>query len=619
MGSLTRKSPEPRSFTQSTARGSCSAERSAEDWARFAASPPSTVWDWGRRSFENRGKRRGWTSMTEQLRVMTSSESVISEPWKAAGRKRLGALPSGFASRGLAESLGVLLAVALALLAVAHLDATDRSWMLYYDADSVLPALVRGSVLAGQPQDWSLSAVLFIPEMGLYFALAGLGLGIKGTFALNAVVNLVLLYASLRLLSGLVLRGMSRSARIGGALGAFATVVFLTLLEDSPRGDTFEVASLLATTTYYGMTVLASVAATGLAARLASAPSGGRRRWLELALVALSAASALTNPLYLAWAAMPLLVVLALLAGRGAIGWRCFLREGAVLVLGGGLGFVARLPFASLISRDGPAYVKPGLAAWAALRYPESLADRTSTLGGAVSLTLVVALILVSAILFRRSLAVRDVSAAIVSGMGWLAPAAIFAGTVALGAYTPRYVQPMFFAPVCTLVFAPRLFPRGLAFVRRLSRRAVRALLAGGVVVLLGLSAGLTAALSRSAAVIDPDVQCADAWIGASHRTGAGDFWSIRAPKAYLAEPYRLIQIDQAFRAYPWLADRADYSGSAVSFVLTDTVTASEHPPLVLPPAARTAPFTTIHCGRYTITDFGTAILPVGPAPALDQ
>lgn len=515
-----------------------------------------------------------------------------------------------------AETVGVLVAIALALLAVVHIDATDRSWILYYDSDSVLPALVRGSVVAGQPQDWYLSAVLFIPEMGLYFALAALGLGVKGTFALNAVVNLLLLYASLRLLSGYVQRRCPRKRRIAGGLAAFATMVFLTLLEDSPRGDTFEVASLLATTTYYGMTGLASVAATGLAARLAADPSGGGRRRHRGTLTALTAASTLTNPLYLAWAAGPLLLVLALLAGRRIISWGRFLREGVFLVLGGGLGLVARIPFEPLVSKDGPAYVKPGLAAWAALRYPVSLADRTSSVAGAVSLTLVVALIIVCAMVYRRSLASRDAATAIVSGMGWVAPVAAVVGSIALGAYTPRYVQPLFIAPVCVVVFAPRLLPHGFAFLRRLPRRTIQALMAGTAVALLVASSGLAGALSRSAALVDPDIQCVDTWITAAHRTGAGDFFSARGPKAYLAQPDRLIQVDNYFRAYPWLANRADYSRPAVSFVLTDSATASEHPPLTLPPVARTAPSSTIQCGRYTIEDFGTDILPIGPAPA---
>lgn len=524
--------------------------------------------------------------------------------------------PSNAVPRWLGESMGVMVAVTLALVAVAHLDATDRSWMLYYDSDSVLPALVRGSVLAGQPQDWFLSAVLFIPEMGLYFLLAALGLGVKGTFALNAVVNLLLLYAALRLLSGFAQQGMSRSTRTAGALVAFAAVVFLTLLEDSPRGDSFELASLLATTTYYSMTVLASVAATALAARLAAERGVRRRAWLEFALFGLSASSALTNPLFLGWAAAPLVLVLALMAGRRVVCWRRFLREGAILTLGGGLGLVARIPFEHFISKDGPAYAKPGLAAWATLRYPLSLAERTSTVAGAVSLTFVVALILVSAILYRRSLATRDATAAVVSGMGWVAPMAVLVGSIALGSYGPRYVQPMFFAPICTLVFTPRLFPHGIALVRSLPRRALRTLPTGVVVLLLSVSAALTGALNRSAAAVDPDIQCVDAWISASQRTGAGDFFSTRGPKAYLVEPSRLIQVDQIFRAYPWLADRADYSRPMVSFVLTDSLTESEHPPLAPPPAARAAPSSTVQCGRYTITDFGADILPIGPAPA---
>ncbi|MGT2462904.1 hypothetical protein [Sinomonas atrocyanea] len=221
----------------------------------------------------------GATSARRSLLVRAGAPSLAPKAVEPV-KNFTDAVPGWFA-----ETVGAVAALALALVAVAHLDATDRSWMLYYDSDSVLPALVRGSVLSGQPQDWFLSAVLFIPEMGLYFVLGGLGLGVKGTFALSAVVNLVLFYASLRFLCGLTQPKMPRSTRIAGALVGFAALMFLTLLEDSPRGDTFELASLLATTTYYGMTVLASVGATALAAGLSSAPGTVDRRWQEAALV----------------------------------------------------------------------------------------------------------------------------------------------------------------------------------------------------------------------------------------------------------------------------------------------------------------------------------------------
>lgn len=525
------------------------------------------------------------------------------------------------------ESVGVAIALTLALLAVWHIDATDRSWMLYYEGDSVLPAIVRGSVLSGQQQDWALSAVLFLPEMGMYYALAALGLGVKGTFALSAVVNLVLFYGALRFLSGMVQRDLPRARRVTGALIAFGAMMALTFLEQSPQHEGFEFASLLATTTYYSVTVLAAVATTGMAARLAAAPDGSRRRWVELTLAGVSALSTLTNPLYVAWEVAPLAVVFGLMAWRRALSWRRIARIGCVLALGIGAGLAARIPFEPLILKDGPAYANFGLTRVMAIYYPEMLAERTSTITGAVSLTFIVALILVAAIVFRRSLAARDTVAAVVSGMGWLTPLAIFAGTIILGLYGTRYLQPMFFDPICLLVLAPRLFRSGQAadwLGRRLAARAAtarariararRALIAGAAVAALGASAAATGALVSSGAVVNSDIACVDAWITASHQTGAGDFWAIRGPKAYLADPSQLIQVDGSFYAYPWLTDRVDYARPNVSFVLMDTA----KPALTLPPEAQTAPSSTVRCGRYTITDFGSPVLPIGPiAPYL--
>ncbi|MGX5714518.1 hypothetical protein [Arthrobacter sp. MAHUQ-56] len=504
----------------------------------------------------------------------------------------------------------MVLSLALALLAVAHMDATPRSWILYYDSDSVLPALVRASILAGERQDWVLSAVLFIPEMGLYLGIAALGAGVKGTFALNAVVNLLLLYASLRFLSGMTQPGESRTARVGGGLAAFAATVFLMQLEYSPRGDSFELASLMATTTYYSMTVLASVLAIGAVARLVQHP--GRQWRLKALLVAVSLLSTLTNPLYFAWAVVPLMLVLIMLTWRRVISGRLLMQVGVLLLPGSGAGFAARILFAPLVGKDGPAYAQPGLAKWSAVYYPQLVADRTSTVAGALALTLTVSLVLVSVIVFRKSLSTQDPAAAIVSGVAWVAPVAILIGIICVGAFGARYLQPLFFAPACTLVFTPRLFSLNTAAIDDRAYAAVKRLLA--CLVATGLAvAGVSAdLLIKSAVAVDPDIQCVNDWITAANRTGAGSFWTIRGPKAYLAEPNRLVQVDNTFRAYPWLTDRADYSRTMVSYVVSDAA----HPSPILPPAVGLLPSSTINCGRYTITDFEADVLPIGPAPA---
>ena len=52
----------------------------------------------------------------------------------------------------LVEAAGVGAALAVALVAVAHLCLTPRAWVLFSDADSVLLPMMRGSVTAGEPQ-----------------------------------------------------------------------------------------------------------------------------------------------------------------------------------------------------------------------------------------------------------------------------------------------------------------------------------------------------------------------------------------------------------------------------------------------------------------------------------
>jgi hypothetical protein len=500
-----------------------------------------------------------------------------------------------------------LVAVLLALVVVVHLTATDRSWMLYYDSETVLPALVRGSVVAGQPQDWALSAVLFIPEMGLYFAIAALGLGIKGTFAAVGVANFLLLYGSLRLMSALLRPEWARGRRIAGALAAFGLVVLLTLFEDSSRWDSFELASLLATSTFYSMTVIASVLSTALAAPLARVATRRRRAFLEVGLLGVAAVSTLTNPLYLGWEAIPLVLVFALLAWRRAVPWRSFGRVATVLAVGAALGLLGRIPFAPMITKDGPAYANPGNPSGTLIYYARLLLDRTSNLLGSLELIAVLVLLLVAIFVFRRSVAVADGPAGVVAGVAWVAPLVVVVGMVALGGVGTRYFQPVFFAPLGAVLLAPGLFSEG-SLVRRLPRRALTVLVAVVAAASLGASALAALAVRSSAEAMDPDLRCVDTWITASHRTGAGRFWTIRGPKAYLADPRQLVQVDNSFGAYPWLTDRSDYRSQNVSFVLSD----AQYPAPALPAAVTDAPRQTVPCGRYTITDFGSEVLTLG-------
>jgi hypothetical protein len=206
-------------------------------------------------------------------------------------------------------------------------------------------------------------------------------------------------------------------------------------------------------------------------------------------------------------------------------------------------------------------------------------------------------LLLVRAFRARRTEAVALLCLAVVT------PVVVTAGTVLLGAPAVRYLQPAWFAPVLPLVLAP--LPARLREVLR-ARRPRAAVI--GVLALVGVvGGGVTAA---SAATPDEGIRCLDAWITASGRAGAGRFETIRGPKAYLADPRRLLQVDEDLRAQPWLTDRADYAVARVSFLVADASTPA------FSTGAAGPPLRTLTCGRYRVLDWERpvlAVLPSGP------
>ena len=132
------------------------------------------------------------------------------------------------------ESAGLAAAVAISIGVVAGVAASARSELMFRDGDSLVTTLVVRSIASGQPQDWAMSTVLFLPETTVLGLLTLLGLGVNGTLALAGVVNLVAFYGALRVAAGAV--GRVR-APIAGALLAFAALGLLAINDTSPSRD----------------------------------------------------------------------------------------------------------------------------------------------------------------------------------------------------------------------------------------------------------------------------------------------------------------------------------------------------------------------------------------------
>jgi|GEM_PF-742033 len=498
------------------------------------------------------------------------------------------------------EVLGVLAAVAIAIAVVAAVAASARSELLFRDGDSLVTTLIVRSLAVGQPQDWALSSVLFLPETAVLGLLTLLGLGITGTLALAGVVNIVALYAALRVAAGSTTRAR---APIAGALLAVSGFAVLAASETSPSRDALELASLLTTTTYYSATVVGVVLAVGLARRgLDRVADGGSDAfpWGGVVGVGLvAAASVLTNPLFAVWATVPLSVVLGVVAIRR----RAALWLIAGLVAGTAVGFACRMPLAHLIANTGAGYFDPSRWLFSLEYYAVLLAERWNAPWGAASVVFAALLwgwcVAATALLARR----REVGAAVVAACGWAMPLLVVVGAILAGTHAARYLQPAVFAPLAGLAVLPSLLPAALPRVRPL-------VAVGAVAVALTAAVGLgVPRIAVAANAPDADLACVLGWAEQSGRTGAGQFWTVRLPKTHLADPRGLVQVDHRLRGYAWLVNREDFGVGEVSFLVLD----EQSPAFVLPGGRSMADAELIPCGRYTIADFGSQPLPIGP------
>jgi len=512
---------------------------------------------------------------------------------------------------GAADALAALSAAALALLLLAHLTGSPRAWLLFYDGDSVLPALLAGSVRVGQDADWALSSVAFVPEAAVYLALAALGLPVQATLALNAVVNLLALYAALRFVAGAALPGREPATRAALALGAFTVFIGFGLLEGSASRETLELASLLATTTYYSAAVIATVVCLALLLRvLAPSRRESAARRDAVVLAAVTALSVMSNPIVALWYVAPLLALAALALGLGLAPRSRLAAAAAALVGGGALGLVLRLP---LSGADGLLTETPGdkvdLAGSAAsARYYAGLLTQRWADGGWPVLLVVALLLGLGVAATIVALRARRLEPALLATAGWFVPLVSVLGAIALGTQSPRYLQPVLLAPVLVVIAAPVLLPTTGAVLERMRARRlavpVAVALATALIAAGAVAGGTTA---RRLDAVDASVGCVVDWVEASARTGVGTFWTVRAPKAYLADPRRLVQVDAELNGYAWLVNRDDYATRRASFIVVSDDGGVAVPPGLPGPRI-------VDCGRYTILDYDRAVLEIGPA-----
>lgn len=489
------------------------------------------------------------------------------------------------------ELAGWLSAAAVALVTAGAVASSPRADLLFRDGDSLIVAMLSRSLLSGQPLDWAMSSVLFLPESAAFTTLhAALPIDANGLFAISAVVNLLALYGGIRLAAG---RARAGSAPVAWSVVALSAFGALAMTDVSASREALDLASLQLTTTYYSATVVGVVVTIGIVRRLVD--NRDLRAWPLIALGIVALVSTLSNPLYAAWATFPLVIVLAVAAISSELRPRTPVIV-VVLLAGTTIGFLARIPFAAWITQTGVGYLHPEQWHESIDHYTRLVSERMQSPLGVIGLLITAALL---AVAVARTVRQRRPGSRLVAAMAWVAPVVVVIGAIALGTHAARYLQPVAFAPVLALVAAPH----ALRVSERVRRTAT--VMAGVVLLIIG---GLSIPrLADAAARPDADLTCVTDWVDASGRTGAGQFWTVRLPKLHLSDPSRLVQVDHQLDAYAWLVNRADFAVGEVSFLVEDAQTV----PWDLSEAL--LPETIVDCGRYSILDFGAETLPLGP------
>ncbi|MEV4736811.1 MULTISPECIES: hypothetical protein [unclassified Microbacterium] len=489
------------------------------------------------------------------------------------------------------ELTGWVLALAIALAAAGAVASSARAELLFRDGDSVIVALVARSLLAGDPIDWAMSSVLFLPETAQFTALdAVLPVGVDALLAVSAVLNVLALYGAVRTAGG---RARDGRAPVAWSVVAVAVFGLLALTETSASRDALELASLQLTTTYYSSTVVAVVLSIGLVRRMRD--GSVHRILLPVLLAGVAAVSTASNPLYAAWLAAPLLAMLLVDAAR-AVDRRRSLALVVTVIVGVAAGFALRIPLSAWIANTGAGYVQPGQWRESIEYYGRLFADRLQDPLGVIALLVVVALLALGVV---RTVRAADSASRLIAVASWTLPVVVLIGAIALGTHAARYLQPLAFAPVLALV----AHPQTLRIPARLRRQAA-AVAAAAVLVAGGLSVPrLAGAVERP----DADLACVTDWVDASPRIGAGQFWTVRLPKLHLKDPAQLVQVDHRLDGYAWLVNRTDFDAREVTFLLQDSQTVQWE----LPAAA--VPDRIVECGRWTILDFASTPLVLGP------
>lgn len=476
------------------------------------------------------------------------------------------------------EVAGVVGAALLGAIAVALLLGSQRADVLLFGADSTVMPLVERSIARGEPFTWRMTSTVFAVEIPIF---AFLGLFVKSSTALvlvSGVVNYMFLYAMLRWIAAIIAQAWHRAGGVALSLAAVAIPALAVALEVSRTVRTVEFASMLLATSYYYPVLIGMFLAVALIARIVQVGevAVASFRWRAAGLALATAILVVSNPLFAGWAVAPLSLALIALALWRGLSARLVAATIGAMGVGVVLALFGRELLGDVVGKDATKYIG-GVSGALSYYLHDTLIASASTWRGVVEMVLIVILVGLSVYVAVRAFRARPPLELLFAAIAPpLIVVVVIGGAIATGAGAARYLQPVLFAPLISLLVLAELWRRKRAdaadsdaIVRSPAPRRAVAVLA--VLLLVGGGAATVRLIDYGANTRYTATDCLMSWLDGRDLTGAGDFWIARPMAAFGPEELRLVQMDGRAEPVDWMTNKYDFEQDReISYVVVE-------------------------------------------------
>lgn len=475
------------------------------------------------------------------------------------------------------EFLGLLGSIALGCLGLLHILLSPRADFLFNFADSLIMPILEKALAKPETFLWVSSPGLFIPETAQYLSISAITQNTNWALALSGALNVVLLYAALRITIQSLCQSWSQRTRILLTLAGVALFIFFGFFENSSGefvnlGQGFELFTVSFTMTYYSATLISSLTTLGLVAHLLKTPRPLSRRVLIIVINVLVAFSTFNSPLFVIWTVIPAIICISFFGLKDWKMSRIFNKVDLLIVASlatsAAIGYAARTPLSKYVIADTGSYfqftkIKSTLFSYAS-QFINLLADPSGWL-----VLLVISGSLITGIYLGRH-SISDTNKPrrfIAFYLAVIVPLTVL-GTLIVGQPSARYWLPAVAFPV--LLFPALMysfFPNARIIAQRF--RLWRWLCIGLAIMLPITLISLPFAMSRD---FSPRVTCLQTWLEEQENknlVGAGSFWTTRAFSAHLPEQ-TIIQMFGNIQ-FLWLNNPNDYNQSKIDYLLVSS------------------------------------------------